>query len=432
MEFFNVIKLLIDSGADISLKNKQEKSAWMYTIENNNFSLLTLFMDSKSYKDIEDKELFLHYAAKVNAFKVLRFFINKGWDVNYRAKDGTTAIQVATHEGHFESVKVLLSFGANPNNQDRSGSLSLSCAAYQGYTRLVKHLLENGADPHMKNESGITSLMKAARGGNMEVIELLLEKGVDVSHIDNEGYSALVDASETGQVQVVRRLLPFEHRVEVLERAMEVAMAEDEENSEQEVLVDAAIRTVDKAEENREQEVLVNAIVKGIQIFGLVHDRLSELGIPAYVEKGRRFALSTTAAYGLIEGGKIEEGTPLDESDCPFEIYSKIFGSLDRQSISQLRLASRGAYHLVRKVAELDLASFGSRFPEDPNFLPFPKEVKTPCDRVTFLKAYESMLEKQEENEGSYLLSRLPFGKVREIFKEKVEAMTREDQGSVH
>ena len=68
--------------------------------------------------------------------KYVKYFLEKGEDVNAKTDDGYTALIKATITGKFEIVKLLI---------------------------------ENKADVNVKNENGLSALMLAAYGGNLEI-----------------------------------------------------------------------------------------------------------------------------------------------------------------------------------------------------------------------------------------------------------------------
>jgi ankyrin repeat protein len=49
------------------------------------------------------------------AIKSINYLVKKGVDVNYRGKNGATAILSASHWGYYNIVETLLIHGADPN-----------------------------------------------------------------------------------------------------------------------------------------------------------------------------------------------------------------------------------------------------------------------------------------------------------------------------
>ena len=72
-----------------------------------------------------------------------------------KTNDGTTALWIASQNGHKEIVKLLLEKGADINvKQTATGATALLLASQNGRTDVVKLLLEKGADVNAKVNGG--------------------------------------------------------------------------------------------------------------------------------------------------------------------------------------------------------------------------------------------------------------------------------------
>ena len=60
--------------------------------------------------------------------------------------------------GHIEVAKALIEAGANVNFRNKDGSTALITAAFFGRIEIVKALLEAGADKDIRNKDGGTAL----------------------------------------------------------------------------------------------------------------------------------------------------------------------------------------------------------------------------------------------------------------------------------
>lgn len=49
------------------------------------------------------------------AVQAINYLVKKGCDINYRGKNGATALLSASHWGYYSIVEALLLHGANPN-----------------------------------------------------------------------------------------------------------------------------------------------------------------------------------------------------------------------------------------------------------------------------------------------------------------------------
>ncbi len=98
-------------------------------------------------------------------------------DLNARARNGDTALMIATYKGNVVAVKALLAKGAN---LQQSGWNALHYAAAAGHTDIARLLLQRA--PELRDStspSGMTPTMMAAMEGHIYIVKLLLDAGAD-------------------------------------------------------------------------------------------------------------------------------------------------------------------------------------------------------------------------------------------------------------
>lgn len=111
--------------------------------------------------------------------KVAETLLEQGVDTNIQAKNGETALMIATErvankELPIKAIKLLIANGADPNVQDNGGSTALMTAAVYGSKSAVKLLLENGADPDLEtNGDGFTAAYFASISTHFDIFEIL-------------------------------------------------------------------------------------------------------------------------------------------------------------------------------------------------------------------------------------------------------------------
>jgi ankyrin repeat protein len=158
----------------------------------------------------------LHFAARQGHFDVVKALVEAGADVNQlNPGDKSTPLVVATINGYFDIGSYLLEKGANPNLASDNGvaplygTLNLQWApkalypqpqAYRqqqtSYLDYMKQLLDKGANPNARlnrkvwysgynfdlagvDEIGATPFWRAAYGGDVEAMKLLVSYGAD-------------------------------------------------------------------------------------------------------------------------------------------------------------------------------------------------------------------------------------------------------------
>jgi ankyrin repeat protein len=107
---------------------------------------------------------------------VIKLLIDKGADVNARDEEGASPLDEAVWYGSFDTVALLLANGARLNeSESKTGATPINEAAYKGHTRLVEYLLQFKPDIETPDKHGYRPLDNAIRMGNEEAALLLLE-----------------------------------------------------------------------------------------------------------------------------------------------------------------------------------------------------------------------------------------------------------------
>ncbi len=156
---------------------------------------------------------------------LIKALIDAGADLNVRTKEtppvrhhlleitgtlewvdftGQTPFLAAAYAGDVTVMKLLLEHGADPTIHTFEGTSPLMAAAgvnwvyAQTWTESPEALLEAvklchelGMDVNQKNSMGVTALMGAANRGSDDLIRFLVDEGADLTVLDNENRSAL-------------------------------------------------------------------------------------------------------------------------------------------------------------------------------------------------------------------------------------------------
>ena len=81
-------------------------------------------------------------ASRMGHLDVLKVLVDNGADLDHKANDGSTPLMVAASEGHSEVVLYLLDGGARLNNTDRDGSTAMLWAARKGHRDTYRACLQ--------------------------------------------------------------------------------------------------------------------------------------------------------------------------------------------------------------------------------------------------------------------------------------------------
>lgn len=143
----------------------------------------------------------LMVAIRDDAMKSFDLLINaRGINLNVRARNGDTALMVASYKGNVAAVKSLLDKEAEPNT---TGWTALHYAAAIGNDQIVQLLLDASAYIDAGSPNQTTPLMMAAREGKIFTVKLLLDSGADLTIKNNLGMNAIDFAKKFDHQDIV-------------------------------------------------------------------------------------------------------------------------------------------------------------------------------------------------------------------------------------
>ncbi|WP_157153243.1 ankyrin repeat domain-containing protein [Brachyspira murdochii] len=213
---YDMVKYLLDKGANPNTANNENKTALMIAIANNNFDISKLLIQQGANINTQDEYGYtaLMRAAMIGSYEMVKFLLENGADVNTKDNDGNTVLYYNIRYDHYgkeemlENAKkifnLLIKYGADVNTKDNYGA-SLLNAAYslEGLTpnrEMFKVLVENGfdlesrikAEEHYPADYDYTPLMIAAAINDYDMVKFLVEKGADVNAKTHSEYSSVV------------------------------------------------------------------------------------------------------------------------------------------------------------------------------------------------------------------------------------------------
>jgi len=137
----DVLKVLIQAGANLDVKNKDGITA-------------------------------LYTAAYQNRIEMVETLLQAGANPDILTK-GFSVIYAAAEKGYTEIVKKLIEAGANLNTQSKQGYTALHIAAKKGYSEIVKALLQVGVNTQIVTKTGKTPLQIAVENGHMAIVNAI-------------------------------------------------------------------------------------------------------------------------------------------------------------------------------------------------------------------------------------------------------------------
>ena len=110
----------------------------------------------------------------LGCLEVVKHLIDNGADPNLKNKEGETALHGASLYGYLEVVKHLMANSADQKLTNKKGETALHKASYEGEHAIVKHLMVYGADHKLKDNNGKTAYDRAADENYKELMDFLL------------------------------------------------------------------------------------------------------------------------------------------------------------------------------------------------------------------------------------------------------------------
>ena len=202
----DIAKLLINAGAKVNQKNKNDVSALFVACSSNAPDVAKLLVAAGAdinYVQKGDGYTPLSLASRDACFETAKVLVEAGADVNKRIssvvrKNAKTALMEAAKNGAAKVVKLLLDAGAEVNARDINGYTPLHFwgGGFQDSALEVGRLLIAAkADVNAKNNLGETTLMSASSGRSYAAMKMLIAAGADVNAKSNDGATALMNAS---------------------------------------------------------------------------------------------------------------------------------------------------------------------------------------------------------------------------------------------
>jgi ankyrin repeat protein len=169
----NLVKILIDYGANISMDNGYGHNPLGLSVIGDRIENTTLLLA-------------------------------KGADINSANKYGDTPLILAAQYGRPAIAAFLLAEGADVNKGNKYVS-ALTIAVLNHHHKVAEILLDNGADVGYLHKQESPSLTLAAETDDVDMVSLLIAKGADVfAEDDMNGFTALRQALDDGNLKNLR------------------------------------------------------------------------------------------------------------------------------------------------------------------------------------------------------------------------------------
>ncbi|XP_034026225.1 ankyrin-1a isoform X14 [Thalassophryne amazonica] len=204
-----MVRLLLDRGAQIDAKTKDELTPLHCAARNGHVRIIEILLDHGAPIQAKTKNGLspIHMAAQGDHMDCVKQLLQYNAEIDDITLDHLTPLHVAAHCGHHRMTKVLLEKGAKPNSRALNGFTPLHIACKKNHMRVMDLLLKHSVSLEAVTESGLTPLHVASFMGHLNIVKILLQKGASPSASNVKVETPLHMASRAGHYEVAEFLL---------------------------------------------------------------------------------------------------------------------------------------------------------------------------------------------------------------------------------
>ena len=192
----NVVKILLDAGAEPTKKNEKGKTP-LYEAAQNGHRIVVKILLSRMCQ---------HVCKTMVELLSPDRYAKKSADMLARKQKNEEKLRKSSRDGNVKEVSQLLSSGVDPNCLKYCFTPLIN-ASISGHDDVVKLLLDAGAEPNMTDTMATTPLHEAAGNGHIIVVKILLDARDDPNTTDENGRTPLYRAAMWRQTDIVELLL---------------------------------------------------------------------------------------------------------------------------------------------------------------------------------------------------------------------------------
>ncbi|KAF3291558.1 hypothetical protein TWF970_000772 [Orbilia oligospora] len=327
----DIVRVLIDSGANPEAKNSSGEAAISLAIGNGHESIVQMLIGIGVNLEVKDHrgQTPLFIAARNRSDSIFRRLMESKSDIEVANTEGKTALMAAAEWGHEMIAEMLIKSGASVEVRDKNGDTPLIAAAGRGYEVIAELLIKSGASVEVGDKDGETPLIAAAGRGSEVIAELLIKSGASLQAKNKDGETALWKALGRSKWGVSRMLIDRGADLKVknkLGRTLLSQLGYSENGDDVRYLVEVLINWED--EDNYREMMLVSAKYGYEDIIRLLVEK--GVGSTAFDgEDGQQlFWNAVRGGYAGIVGLLVEQGINLDQYNKAHAPYDDVITPL--------------------------------------------------------------------------------------------------------
>ena len=177
----DVVRLLLESGAQVNAINEASYTALMYGAEGAHYDVVSHLLDFHADIQVLNRyqETILMAIARAGFADLAQRLVSLGAEVNAVNWIGDTALYLAVEHSHSHVIRSLIACGGNVNTQNRGDWTPLMMAAARGDLESMELLLDHGADGDVQASWGSSVWQEAKKSCRSQgAIDLLRRYGI--------------------------------------------------------------------------------------------------------------------------------------------------------------------------------------------------------------------------------------------------------------
>ena len=205
-----IVKLLIDAGANPNYKNNNEESLLVYAAKNNSDLAAKILLESGAVIDKKTDDFFydkrpIAVSLDNNSFKVFKLLI-EAYDESNEYESLNKMLIESLEKEYYEIAELLIrKIGKFKDKEEENKALII--ASKKNNIEIAKLLIESGAKINSEKLADKTSLVIAAKNNSYDMVKLLLESGADPN---SRCYDhALIEAINNNSKEIVLELIKY-------------------------------------------------------------------------------------------------------------------------------------------------------------------------------------------------------------------------------
>lgn len=235
----DLAEFLIEKGADTNKKTQAGRSLLLLAAYRGSFAGVRYFHEKGFDLNARDNlgETAIFYAAndRVESRYILEYLIKHGANASMKSFSRSSPLMKASFNGASMAVKILIANGAALNDTDdhQVTPLQSACRGVRSIQTLqdiatrektINFLLDKGALVNTQDREGKTPLMEASFSEVPQIVEILLKHGAQVNTQDADGWTALMYAAQWSQIAVIRVLVEHGAELELKNKTGDTAL----------------------------------------------------------------------------------------------------------------------------------------------------------------------------------------------------------------